>query len=1788
MSDAAKATAEQFADAAPSGAASADVQLDRGTYEIIRQRLDGHAAELKSRLERLNEARRDIFGSIETKLLATERITTTNNCIARDMVAIGGRFLFGYNVHLGLKTETDLADVLAVHRFDGTAFSGEPLDLLADGRFENDFKQLYKYYKNTTFSRFHQHGPALYLVFQVGKSASDIKSFKWLVQGDALSYVDNRSDHEVRFPPQHEFEWTRTHRDLQRKGMHPHISIEDRLFVECVGGDLTIKIEDNTDSGEGIFSEPVDNADQTLDDAEIFYASLGNIILLKIRPYQEKAFRYITYNEKVQKAIRIDAVEQACVLLPEDHGVIFSSGYLLQTGEHKTFDSGLAGLMFDHKVISPNGEDVLYVFYHPESGQHVLLSYNLIEQRVDTPIVCHGYALFETGKLLFFKAVDQAQKHHAIQVWQTPYLGADFAMPAGDAAKSDSLLFKIGNRDVVRAMAECHEIIGLTSKDDTYANLYVDVVKLAGDVLDTYHWLGNAEACNLAETLGEIRSAAAAAVDEFDKVVRVRRTTQQWFDKVAGDAKKLLSSVGAKRYEAINDYVTSLAELRRARGDVIGLRDLRYVDRPAVDALEKQIGAQADKLAAKSVEFLLKPDALATYEQRIAGLRERIGAVPTATEAKKLDEEFAAAGGELEMLIDVVGNLKIDDATRRTAIIDNISTIYSQLNQARAELKRKAKELLSVEGVAEFAAQIKLLGQAVTNYLELCNEPRKCDEYLTKVMVQIEELEGRFAEFDEFIEQLAAKRDEVYTAFDSRKVSLVEAQNKRAASLLAAADRIIKGIATRVGGFKEAADIHAYFAADLMIEKVRDLVRQLGELGDSVKVDEIQSRLKTVREDALRQLKDRKELFVDGQNAIRLGKHSFTVNTQTLDLTTVLKGGRLCFHLAGTNFIEPVTDETMLSAEDLWDQEVVSESDEVYRGEYLAYRMLRELEEGPAAELEAAVRLDDAALLAAVQQFMSPRYAEGYVKGVHDQDAAKLLKAVLDVRSTIGLLRFHPRARALAMLCWLDGEDTARKKHLATRIRGAGAVYKAFPGVDIADAYVAELRPIIAAFVHRTNLFPETFLEQAAEYLFEELSQHEHFALHEKTAALLREFNAHLDKQRLRESFTNSLEPLMKNAEAAFVLLRDWVGSFLQQRGEGEDAVYADAVAVSLQYRTPVERPVLAGTSTREISGLLGQHATIDNGTYRLDYNAFRLKLRRYERDVVPRFEAYHAAKKSLLDTKRNQLKLEEFKPRVLTSFVRNRLLDQVLLPVIGDNLAKQIGVLGEEKRTDLMGLLLLVSPPGYGKTTLMEYIANRLGITFVKINGPAIGHGVTSLDPAEAPNAGAREEVNKLNLALEMGDNVMLYVDDIQHCNPEFLQKFISLCDAQRKIEGVYQGRTRTYDLRGRKVCVVMAGNPYTESGEKFKIPDMLANRADVYNLGDIAGGNAESFRLSYLENSLTSNAALSVIASRSHKDVYGVVKIAQTGSAEGVEWDATYSNEELADAVAVMKKLFRVRDVLLRVNEEYIRSAAQADEFRTEPAFKLQGSYRDMNKLAERVVPVMNDAELSAMIDAHYRNQAQTLTTGAEANLLKFKVMFGQSTPEEAERWENIGRTYQRNQMLRGVGSDDKTGLVIAQLTALGEGLTAINKSLGGAVERMNQPRETVQPVVATEDVAAALAHLEALGERLSAVQETLAEGAGKLGKSLSAKAKKKDQPAVPATVNVVNRVPRAFLDVIQTQFQLLYAWMRATIADKSVPGEGSADGEKFRKAVDETMERYQVLIKKLEEGSQRGSNS
>jgi MoxR-like ATPase len=1664
-------------------------QIRNGTYEILRSRLTHHGQDLRSRIEKLNQARKEVFGGVETRLLSSQRISTNNNCVPRDMVTIGDRVLFGYNVFVGLRAETTLEDVFALYQWKDGTFAACSLEAIRDPQFMADFQNLYRYYRRTAFAKFSVIGNHLHMVFRVGHEVTDVKTFKWLIQGDTLHYVDARSEHEYVFPPQHQFEWRRTTQDMIRPGTNAHISIEDRVFVETVGGDLTIKIEDNTETGEGIYAEPVDNPDQTLSDAEIYYAIVGHVILLKVRPYEEERFRYILYNEKVRRALRLDAIEPACVLLPEDHGLIFSRGYYLQTGELKQFEIQTDDMVFEKRVDSPNGEDYLYVFHNRDAGVYVLLSYNIIEQRVGTPVVCNGYSLFENGMLVHFRADDEPRKHHVVQIWQTPFYGPNFQVPI----RQETELYKIGNRDIVRCMAECTEILTLAGREESYVNLYLDIARKTEGIQDAYFWIASPATYHLDEPLAGMRQAAQAAVEEYEKVVRTKANTRAEIDRVGQGVREIIAALDYDRLGEIGAFVEFLTKLRAIRGTIISLRDLRYADLEMVAALEQEVAGHTEKLSRLCVEFLLKPESLDPYRQTTEEHKQKVPTLAKAAEAKQLQQQVAETAAGLEMLTDVVSNLKIEDATQTIAVIDHISLVYAQVNQVKSALANKLKELGRVEGQAEFVSQLKLIDQSVISYLDVCDTPEKCQEYLTKAMVQLETLEGRFADFEDFLVQLTEKREELCDAFESRKVRLIAERSQRASALMASAERILKGVTNRARALTEIDQINGYFASDLMIERVRETIEQLQALGDAVKAEDIANRLKTIHQDTIRQLKDKQALYEEDDTLIRLGNHRFAVNRQPLEGTVVQKDGRLCFHLTGTGFFEPIEDEALEQTQDVWDLSVVSETPKVYRGEYLAFKMLLDLLAGPAAQMDAVRALSAEELLARVQAFMGPRYDEGYVKGVHDHDAALILRALLDVRAAAGLLRYDTRARALATLFWhAGGIPPAKKATLRVRIAGMGCVHALFGPSAAQDGYVAELKAHLDRFVAqagsvaRPNGLPDGGrrvdaahpTQEAAEYLFHELAGADEFVVSQTARDLKDEMEKYLAQRGFADSLRRSVQALTQDPVGSHRLLTDWTRSYLVDSGRLDRSEYAEEIAALLLPELGRKWTVIPAGVERDITDLVGSHPRIEQGRYRLNYCHFMARLGRHEREVVPRFVQFQKCRNAVVERYSRELHLEEFRPHVLTTFVRNTLIDKIYLPLIGDNLAKQIGAAGQEKRTDRHGLLLLISPPGYGKTTLLEYIANRLGLTFVKINGPAVGSRVVSLDPNEAPNAAAREELAKLNLALEMGDNVMIYVDDIQHTNPELLQKFISLCDAQRRIEGVYRGRARTYDLRGKRACIVMAGNPYTESGKRFRIPDMLANRADTYNIGDIVGDNYDQFVLSYIENCLTSNPVLEKLTRRSQRDAYTILKIAETGQREGLDFEGNYTAEEVQEYVATMKKLLVVRDVVLKVNREYIRSAGQADEYRTEPPFLLQGSYRNMNRIAARVLPVMNEAELWTLVHSTYEQDAQMLTTGAESNLLKFRELTGRLDEEQARRWDQIKKTFGRNLLLGG-DSEDKVNKIIRQMNAFTAGLDSIKEVLTEGVATLRPapsqgtPREDAFQAAA-EDLLAKMDHL------------------------------------------------------------------------------------------------------------------
>jgi hypothetical protein len=277
-----------------------------------------------------------------------------------------------------------------------------------------------------------------------------------------------------------------------------------------------------------------------------------------------------------------------------------------------------------------------------------------------------------------------------------------------------------------------------------------------------------------------------------------------------------------------------------------------------------------------------------------------------------------------------------------------------------------------------------------------------------------------------------------------------------------------------------------------------------------VKADEVDGRVKSARQEGVRALRDRSELFDEGAaNVIKFGPHRFFVNTQPMELSILPRDGGLALHLSGTDFFEPLEDPALLSAKDLWDQSLPSETPEIYRGEFLAALMLREAERGTAGFTLTQLREDaltDGGLLSRVRQFSAERHDEGYERGVHDVDTAHILDKLLALTHTAGVLRHEGHARALGVLYAARLDEPARALVPAV-VAARGAFARSRRGPRDARARRRDHpHPRRGRREARLTTTPDERV-RAARYLVEELSgDRVRFALAGDAAALCAAF----------------------------------------------------------------------------------------------------------------------------------------------------------------------------------------------------------------------------------------------------------------------------------------------------------------------------------------------------------------------------------------------------------------------------------------------------------------------------------------------------------------------------------------------------------------------------------------------------------------------------------------------------------------------------------------------------------
>ncbi|MHB9860578.1 DNA repair ATPase [Streptomyces sp. YIM S03343] len=1583
--------------------------VEDGTYQILRARIADRAAELGRRTAELNSRRQEAFGSRPLGLAGSARPRTVGEGAARGIVAVRQDILL-----LGTSAPDLDAGLLSLHALDGSALGPERVPgLLDDVRFRRDLAELLRYYRDARLADLVCTASGrLLAVFRTGENDGDLRVLSWQLGADRVEYLGNHGERDLPQPSASELPWRTTGREDHADGRILIEGGEGAVSVATTGGSLTVHA---VPGDRPLFGEPVDEPLQSLADATVAYAVTGPLLLLRIRPYNEPADRYLVVNTRTGSARRQDSLGRGARLLPAEQGLIFPGGYELADGSHRTFrieggsDSGTAagagdatgpdtatgGLRFDAVLPAPNGEDLLYVLRRPGRAQVLLLPWNTVRREAASALHAAAHTLLPDGTLVLLRPDREPVRTHELQLWQTPFQSAEYAAAQ---AVGDGPLERIGNADLVRGIAECLDVVrtATAAAPENQATAAPAAPELILDVCakaaDRHYWLADT---GLLQPLTELREAAEQLAAEQARIRQLAARAAQELDRAREEAASLIRRSRGEPPTDADAWTALLAELRRTQGRTGTLRELPQLDPAALDRVEADLAEALTTATEQAFAFFAGPDAFAAPLAAALRAAEDAASVATAAEAERLTDGLAEQADALATVTDLVTGAIAADPSATTAVLLAIGEVLAAVNRARAVLANRRRVLLDAEHRAAHAAESALLAQATTAALAAAGSPVACDDQLARLLLRLDALEARFAEAEDLAADLALRREEIQQVFAARRQTLLDEAAARADRVAASALRALEALRRRLAGLGSAADIHAAQAADPMASRVRAAAGELRDLDEQVRAQELEDGLLDAVRTALRELRDRADLTEDGGAAVRLGRHRFAVRREPVELTLQPDGDGLAFAVTGTGYHRSAHLPELLTGREFWTQPLVSESPALYRAEYLAAALL------PTATA-------DEPLLDQVRRAAESAYDEGYERGVHDHDATVVLGALLRLRDGAGLLGHPAEVRATAQLFWAHAATDDRRAAWQRRARSLALARAHFGPAGTAPAtawaeLAAELSDAVNAFTASAGLPPAA---RTGEYLVAELADpHEGFATGAAVRTLLDGFR-HTDAA---PALTADLAALGADLPARRQLAAAWLGSYAATHAEGAEAAEGEGVAEAVAHLCAPDLPryEIAGSVQETVDGLLGVHPRLRDGRLTVRIDELPHQAQEFREKRVPAFRAFQRRRADALSAERARLRLDDHRPRPLAGFVRNQLIDRVYLPLVGDNLARQLGTLDPTGPADRSGLLLLLSPPGYGKTTLLEYVADRLGLLMVRVHGPALGTGTTSLDPDRAPDAAARREVEKIVFALETGSNVLLYLDDIQHVGAELLQKFIPLCDAQRRIEAVADGVARSFDLRGRRFAVCLAGNPHTANGQRFQIPDMLANRADVWNLGEVLSGHDDLFALSFLENALAANPVLAPLAGADPADLRLLVALADGDPAAQAD-QLTHPVLDLDRVLATLARLRGVQRTVLAVNRAYIASAAQEDADRLEPPFLLQGSYRTMAQLAARIDPVQSDAEVETLLDDHYLAEARTLGSAAEANLLKLARLRGRATPEQTARWQALCTAY------------------------------------------------------------------------------------------------------------------------------------------------------------------------------------
>ena len=1579
-------------------------QQETNSLELIKKRIISTNDKLKNSIVALNNERKSAFKTEELKLNQTLSLENVNNTLPVDLAYLGNSFIVGLKNEKSKIKKTEIDDIFSVFAIENSSLDDFQIkrinfsdSLLNNSIFKSEFDRLFQYYTNAEFHQFIKEKNKLFIVFKIGTNENDLKAYSWEISNDKFDYIGEVQGSDLiakiyKSP----FHW----KQVQAKVGERSLLINNDLKLSNLEG----KFQFFDGKGNVIFSRPLVQKLQSLQDAKFYIVNLEDLILVKAELYGENQASYFIYDSLIKKVSQADSLDSSGIILPEDNGILYANGYYIKGGQEKSFEiSKDAYLHQTYK--SPNGEDFLYAFYSTKTRSYSIYTYNLISKEMLSPLNSKGYALLDNGGMIVLKESSELTKVHYAQIWKTAFFSETYYEKNVNKT-DDNRITKVGNSEIVKAIGSINNITNFVTNKNINIDIYKNIIKMIDQIIDTYHWLVSFNDLKIIDHLNEEKATAEQVIAEFKKVEDLKIIAKEKIENVISEFSDINAKTRSKN-DKIDYMMSVLIDTKSFVGKVSSLKTERYIDLEKIEDLLEKTNERLQFVNNVIIGLLNKKE---TYDDLINNINHTGKEIIEENKYKLAHEKQVALedfSNQLSFLNQEISSLDFEDNSVLSEILEHIAKVFATLNQVKIKSKKHVQTLALSEAEKDFASHSKLLEQSIKNALNNSDTIEKTEEEYSKILATLENLETRFSEFniDDFTITLSKQREDIVSTFANHKQKIQDDQQKKVNNLRSAIEIGMRSIKSKVSQISDIKILSSVFLTDGIVHRIQKLLEELKTLGSVSLYEELYGELKKTEKDAVKRIKDDEDIFENNGNVLKLGNSRFSVNKKPFDITLIRKDEKFYSHVETTDYMHEIkVNDIDPLIHKLWNYDFISESVELYRSEYLVCSILMDADNNKNAlskEMLNEILLKGSFngkvmnLLDVIQNYSDKLYREGYIKGIHDLDAEKILKTIIEKQRENPELLFsnNERIDALILLSKMVGDkkDTFIKK-----------VKKSFELLHLINSNLQiekirkDIKDDFDFNISINSLKYLSTLDNAKKLLISKS-----FAqFYEKMNKVLSSFIDDWLENYKEESEILSSKELVDELQT---LLEDYCSY-----SEIDDFMVKEAIYYILANANNYTFEIKNESSIIVLENMIGDHPLIKENKLIFTIDDFYERNKIHRENIIPVYEQVDKIKNEELHKEKDYLKIERFKSKPLSSFVKNKLITESYFPKFGSNLAKQIGETGNNKKADTMGLLLLTSPPGYGKTTLVEYVVNKLGMVFVKVNCPSIGHEVISLDPNEAPDLTSKKEIEKINLAFEMGNNVCLYLDDIQHTNPELLQKFIPLCDGTRTIEGVWENKPKTYNLRNKRFFVVMAGNPYTESGEMFKVPDMLANRADTYNLGEMSQNDKSVFELSYIENALTNNIITEPLTNRSYKDIDSFIKMVEGHEIDKNEFEYTYSSIEINEIINVLRIMKKIQNVVLKVNQAYIYSASQHNDYRTEPAFKLQGSYRNMTKMSEKILPLMTDEEVDELIMDHYISEAQTLTSSNEENVLKFKEIIGVLNQEEKERWDALKKVF------------------------------------------------------------------------------------------------------------------------------------------------------------------------------------